>query len=97
VHVSNIKRGDLLRMMSFYARGFGGLAGETVWAIADEDGDHDEACVGVDVFFGPEVAWDEHKANSDDEITRVSEHRLPNYVCVALAKWRLTGEKTSCR
>jgi hypothetical protein len=85
----------MVRITSFYVTGGVGRIDDVFWAAVKRS--YYGVSAKVAVFFGDAEARLEDTLDESDEWERVAEQRLPNYVCVALAKWRLTGEKTSCR
>lgn len=86
-----IQPGDVLRLKSLYVRGTGRVHGN-IWVVVDHQiGDGSYKC---DVFHGPQEAWPERELDDSDDGRVVAGDKLPNYICAALAKWRLTEEKT---
>lgn len=87
--VYRTKEGDFIRLTELYVQNGPGRQKDIVaWGIVPE-------YRRVEIFCGPRVTLDEDELDQSDIGRIVPEHRLPNYVCVALAKWRLTGEKTA--
>lgn len=92
----NLQAGDILRISNLYVSRGVGFCSAMIWAlvVAEAEG---KTTVSIAVFFGPEETWAEPALDMGDTWVRVPDHKVPNYASAALAKWRLTGEKTSVR
>lgn len=91
--MGRLKPGDVVRIWSFYVSGTG-RTGETLWGVVGTIKVNSEQA-DIDIFFGPEEAQQESTLDYEDEFDRPPPSKVPNYASVALAKYRLTGERTT--
>ena len=88
--IAQLKPGDLIRISRIYVKGNVGWREGKMWAVV---GEVHAGTVDVEIFYGPADALHEDEVDAADSFTRFREPA--GYACAALAKWRLTGEKTS--